>query len=169
MSSSADLIKAIRLGRLKDVVKILDAGVPVELNDGQGDPGLPMAIACFMGHADIVRELALRGAKVNFQDNKDPTSPLSMALRGKRTDVIKVLVELGVTVPPDVDTGLTEQELQLAQWKAQHFGITTTESGKVKMPEFEEIQMTGLVGTDTDVLDAEMRRAIAEMDVKRKQ
>ena len=90
--STDDLIKAIRTGRLKDVVQILDAGTAVELDDGQGDPGLPLAIACFMGHADIVRELALRGAKINFKDNSTPTSPLSMALRGKKTEVIKVLI-----------------------------------------------------------------------------
>ena len=166
--STDDLIKAIRTGRLKDVVQILDAGTAVELDDGQGDPGLPLAIACFMGHADIVRELALRGAKINFKDNSTPTSPLSMALRGKKTEVIKVLIELGVDIPPSVDVGLTPQELQMARWRAQHFGMKTTDAGNVQLPELEEIQMTSLVGTDTDILDAEMRKAIAGMELKRK-
>ena len=48
----------------------------VELDDGQGDPGLPLGIACFMGFVDIVRELAKRGAKVNLPDNSVQTSPL---------------------------------------------------------------------------------------------
>lgn len=38
----------------------------VELADGQGDPGLPMGIACFMGFVDIVRELVKRGGRVDF-------------------------------------------------------------------------------------------------------
>lgn len=169
MSSSVDdLIKAIRAGRLKDVVKVLDSGALVALDGGQGDSGLPLAIACFMGHADIVRELALRGAKINFKNNSDPASPLSMALRGKKTEVVKVLIELGVDIPPNTDVGLTSQELQMARWKAQHFGIRTTDTGGVQLPELEEIQMTSLVGTDTDILDAEMRKAIAEMEIKRK-
>ena len=58
MSLSNDLMKAIRSGNLRKVVAALDAGAPVELDDGKGDPGLPLAIACFMGHAEIVRELA---------------------------------------------------------------------------------------------------------------
>ncbi|MBP7525991.1 MAG: hypothetical protein KA779_14600, partial [Propionivibrio sp.] len=65
MTQAADLIKAIRTGKLSEVIAALDAGAQVELHDGQGDPGLPLAIACFMGHAEIVRELAIRGAKVN--------------------------------------------------------------------------------------------------------
>ena len=165
MSPPTDLVKAIRTGKLSEVVAALDGGAQVELNDGQGDPGLPLAMACFMGHAEIVRELAIRGAKVNFADNRDPTSPLSMALRGKRTEVIKVLIELGTEVPPDVQTGLTDQELMLAKWKAQHFGADTSGStvDGVELLVIEEIKMVGCYGTDTGVLDAEMRRAIQEM------
>ena len=57
MSPPADLIKAIRTGLLSEVIAALDAGAPVELDDGKGDPGLPLAMACFTGHAEIVREL----------------------------------------------------------------------------------------------------------------
>ena len=99
MSLLTDLIKAIRGGNLREVVAALDAGAPVELHDGKGDPGLPLAIACFMGHAEIVRELVMRGAKVNLEDNTAPISPLSMAQRGWRTEVINVLIELGAEVP----------------------------------------------------------------------
>ncbi len=165
MSPPADLIKAIRTGLLSEVVAALDAGAQVELHDGQGDPGLPMAIACFMGHAEIVRELALRGAKVNSTDNREPTSPLSMAIRGSRTEVIKVLIELGTDVPPDVKTGLTEQEMMLAKWKAQHFGASAAEAAQsgAALPVVEEIEMVSCYGTDTGVLDAEMRRAVQDM------
>ena len=44
MPQSADLIKAIRTGKLSEVIAALDAGAEVELHDGQGDPGLPLAI-----------------------------------------------------------------------------------------------------------------------------
>ena len=166
MAPPVDLIKAIRTGKLSEVVAALDAGAAVELHDGQGDPGLPLAIACFMGHAEIVRELAIRGAKVNFDDNRDPTSPLSMAVRGGKPEVGKVLIEFGAVVPPGMQTGLNDQELMLAKWKAQHFGASQgARSGDV-LPEIEEINVVGCYGTDTGVLDAELRRAVETMDKK---
>ena len=108
MNTGIDLLKAIRSGRLQEVRAVLDAGAPVELIDGRGDPGLPLGVACFMGYADIVRELVGRGAKVNTPDNAQPTSPLSMAVRGNRSEVIKTLIELGAEVPQGMKTGLTE-------------------------------------------------------------
>lgn len=169
MPPPPDLIKAIRTGRLADVVAALDAGASVELNDGQGDPGLPLAMACFMGFPEIVRELILRGAKVNFPDNRAPTSPLSMALRGKRTEVVKVLIEHGAEVPPDMPTGLTEQELLLARWRAHHFAAATASSTPRSPLEIvEEIQLDGgCYGTDTALLEAEVIRAAREMGKKK--
>ncbi len=168
VSAPVDLIKAIRTGKLSEVIAALDAGAHIELHDGQGDPGLPLAIACFMGHSEIVRELVIRGAKVNFENNMDPTSPLSMAVRGGKPEVVKVLIEFGAVVPPGMQTGLNDQELMLAKWKAQHFGAsqTTQQSGN-SLPEIEEITVVGgCYGTDTGVLDAELRRAIETMDKK---
>ena len=121
-----------------------------------------------MGHAEIVRELVLRGAKINFKDNREPTSPLSMALRGAKTEVIKVLIELGAEIPDGVDTGLTDQELMLARWKAQHFGASTAANGeKIDTPVVEEIQMVGCYGTDTSVLEADVMRYARELDSKK--
>lgn len=167
MSPPVDLVKAIRSGRLSEVIAALDAGAQVELHDGQGDPGLPLAMACFMGFSEIVRELVIRGAKVNFADNRAPTSPLSMALRGNKTEVIKVLIELGAELPPDVQTGLTEQELMLAKWKAQHFGASTASATGNAAHPIEEIQMVSCYGTDTGVLEADVMRAAREMDSKK--
>jgi len=162
-----DLIKAIRTGLLSEVIAALDAGAQVELHDGKGDPGLPLAMACFMGYAEIVRELILRGAKVNFADNREPTSPLAMALRGGRSEVVKVLIEFGGEVPPGVETGLNDQELMLARWKAQHFGASGTDQTGQDLPVIEEIKMVGCYGTDTGVLEADIRRFVREMDSKK--
>lgn len=169
MTSPLDLIKAIRTGRLADVVAALDAGASVELNDGQGEPGLPLAIACFMGFPEIVRELIIRGAKINFPDNRTPASPLSMALRGGQTEVVKVLIEFGAEVPPDTPTGLSDQELKLARWKAQHFGTATSGSAiRSPLEIVEEIQLTGgCYGTDTAVLEAEVLRTARNMSPKK--
>ena len=168
MSSPPDLIKAIRTGLLSNVIAALDGGAEVELHDGQGEPGLPLAMACFMGHADIVRELVIRGAKVNFADNREATSPLSMALRGGKTEVVKVLIELGAEIPPGVHTGLSDQELTIARWKAQHFGASVSAASKagIDFSDVEEIHMVSCYGTDTGVLDAEMRRAVADTSKK---
>jgi len=159
MTSPLDLIKAIRSGRLVDVRAVLDAGVPVELSDGPGDPGLPMGIACFMGFADIVRELAARGANVNLPDNSLPTSPLSMAIRGSRTEVVRTLVELGAIVPVGMKCGLTDQEIILAQWKAQRSGHIAPRQDS---PDVEEINVGSCFGTDTQVLEADVLRAARE-------
>lgn len=168
MNAPPDLIRAIRTGHLSEVLAALDAGAQIELNDGKGDPGLPLGIACFMGHVEIVRELVKRGAKANLPDNLAPTSPLSLAIRGGKTEVVRALIELGAEIPPGTQTGLTEHEMTLARWKAQHNAANAAQSGQTMedLPVFEEIEMVRCFGTDTGVLDAEMIRAAREMGKK---
>ncbi len=112
------------------------------------------------------RELVSRGAKVNTPDQ--PTSPLSMAIRGGRSEVVKVLIELGAAIPPGMKTGLTEQEIMIARWKGHQYGASTSQPAERgnEQPVFEEIEMTRCYGTDTAVLDADMIRAAREMDKK---
>ena len=170
MNAAIDLLKAIRSGRLQEVQAVLNAGAPVELRDGRGDPGLPLGVACFMGYVDIVRELVRRGARANCPDNSLPTSPLSMAIRGKRTEVVKALIELGAEVPPGMNTGLSEQEMMVARWRGQHYDAINAghhHPGQ-EPPAFEEIELISCYGTDTAVLDADMIRAAREMDRKHK-
>ncbi len=167
MDTPPDLIKAIRTGRLSEVVAALESGAQLELDDGKGDPGLPLAIACFMGHAEIVRELAIRGAKINFNDNTLPTSPLSMAVRAGRTEVIKVLIEHGAVVPSGMATGLRDDELMLARWKAQHSDVAHASFPIGDDTVIEEIHVGRCYGTDTGILDAEMRRAVDEVTRKK--
>lgn len=160
MTSPLDLLKAIRSGRLQDVRAVFESGVTLETESGQGEPGLPMGIACFLGHVDIVRELVGRGAKVNLPDNAQPTSPLSMAVRGGRTEVVRALLELGAILPEGMQTGLSEREVTVAQWIAFRDGHVN-ESGQTaeQVPVVEEIQVGRLSNVDTQVLEAEMLRA----------
>jgi hypothetical protein len=158
------LIKAIRAGKLADVKAAIDSGEPVELHDGNGEPGLAMGIACFMGHADIVRELVQRGAHVNLPDNRLPTSPLSMAIRGKRIEVVRALLELGAVLPEGMECGLNENEIMIACWKAQRAGLSgQDELAPTDLPNIEEIDMTGCAGTDTMVLEADAMRIAKNM------
>lgn len=157
MASQLLLIKAIRSGKLDEVLAAIDAGAPVHRPDDNGEPGLPMGIACFMGFADIVRTLAGRGALVNAGDNTCPTSPLQMAVRGKRKEVVRTLLELGADLPPGLDTGLSEQEITVAQWV-----FLRNNPGAEVSPEtplVEEIDVGRCAGTDTQVLEADVIRA----------
>ncbi len=165
MSGQLMLIKAIRGGNLAEVRAALDAGASVELNDGQGDPGLPLGVACFMGFVDIVRELVSRGAKINLTDNSLPTSPLSMAMRGGRTEVIRTLIELGANLPDGMQTGLNEHEITLAQLKAIRSGFSTPKDSEsaAQAQDFEEIEVLRCAGTDTQVLEADVLRAARDM------
>jgi uncharacterized protein len=160
MATHLDLLKAVRAGRLQDVIQALDSGA--ELDDPQdGEPGLLLGMACFLGHADIVTELVKRGAQVNLTDNTLPTSPLSMAVRGKRNEVVRTLIQLGVQVPDGMVTGLSEHEIMLAKWIAFRDGYS--QEGAPNEPVFDEIVLLGRSDTDTQVLEAEALRAIEAM------
>ncbi len=165
MSSPVDLVKAVRSGNVVEVLAALDAGASPELTDGNGVPGLPLGIACFMGFPDIVRELVKAGAKVNLPDNNEPISPLMMAIRGGKTDVVKLLIQLGASVPSGMKTGLTDEEVRAAQEagkprKAADYGIPADTI-------IEEIVMPKAFGTDTVSLEADVLRAAREMAEKK--
>lgn len=168
MSSPADLIKAVRSGYLVEVLAALDAGATVELNDGQGVPGLPLGIACFMGYTDIVRELVKRGAHANIADNREPVSPLSMAVRGGKTEVVRLLVELGAEVPAGMTTGLSEEELAAARKAAEARKLPPARTLHDELDVIEEIIMPRAFGTDTTVLEADAMRAVKDSEAKKK-
>lgn len=166
MSSGVDLVKAVRSGNVVEVLAALDAGASAELTDGNGVPGLPLGVACFMGFPDIVRELVKAGAKVNLPDNNEPISPLMMAIRGKRTEVVKLLIQLGAIVPPGMNTGLTDEELKAAQ-QANAKPATPLPAGIPADTIIEEIVMPRAFGTDTVSLEADVLRAAREMAEKK--
>ncbi len=165
MPDSISLIKAIRAGNLEQVRTLLEAGVPAEFDDGQGDPGLPLGMACFLGHGDIARELIAHGAQVNRPDNLAPTSPLSMAIRARKLQVVQLLLELGAELPEGADTGLSEPEVMMAQLKAIRNGYSRPKDSEEasQAENFEEILVQGFSGVDTQVLEAEVIQAAREL------
>ncbi len=170
MSNPLALLKAIRAGRLEEVRALLVAGTPPEFDDGQGDPGLPLGMACFMGFNDIARELIERGARVNRPDNRQPTSPLAMAIKGKKPQTVQLLLEMGADLPDGMETGLTGPEVMMAQLKAIRNGYSQpkTREQATQAENYEEIQVSGYSGLDTQVLEADVIRAAQEMALKHK-
>ena len=163
MPSQDDLVKSIRSGKLHAVRAMLDAGAPIDVVDGKGQPGLPLAMACFLGHTEIVHELVLRGAKVNLADNSAPISPLSMALRGQKRDVVRLLIELGATVPESMLGALDESEQALVRSKLKPASASRMRSSSA----IEEIDMVGCYGTDTVTLEADVMRIAREMTARK--
>lgn len=157
MIPQSDLLTAIRSGRLDAVRAALNSGQTL---DGEGQPGLAMGMACFFGHVPIVRELVMRGAQVNLPDNRAPTSPLTMAVRGNKVEVVRALIELGAEVPDGMKVGLTPQEISVAQWIAFRDGKAKPRADMPQPdgPVVEEIQFKGLRHVDTQILEADMLR-----------
>ena len=111
-----DLARAARSGRLEAVQALLESGLgreqPAEL-------GLGLAMACFLGHRDIVRELVKRGAPLNLPPALAEASPLVMAIKGGQKKTTRLLISLGAKVPAGLDTGLTPEEYEEALAKAR--------------------------------------------------
>lgn len=165
MTQQLALLKAIRTGKLEEVRALLDAGATPEFDDGQGDPGLPLGMACFMGFTEIARELIARGAQVNRADNRQPTSPLSMAIKAKKPQTVLLLLEMGAELPEGMQTGLSAPEEMMAQLKAIRNGFTKPKSKEEasQAENYEEIEVSGYSGLDTQVLEADVIRAAQEM------
>ena len=102
MSMHSALRRAIEKGNLQAVIAALDHGAVIEETDMHGDPGLPMRIACFKGHADIVRELIKRGADIHAPNAQGAGGPIRMASRGQHTHIVELLLAHGAEVPEDV-------------------------------------------------------------------
>lgn len=165
MSNQLALLKAIRAGKLEEVRALLDAGATPEFDDGQGDPGLPLGMACFMGFTEIARELIDRGAQVNRADNRQPTSPLSMAIKARKPQTVQLLLERGAELPEGMETGLTAPEVMMAQLKAIRNGYSKpkTKEEATQAENYEEIQVSGYSGLDTQVLEADVIQAAQAM------
>lgn len=92
------LMDLARQGATERLVAYLDAGAPANLTDPAGNTLL--MLAAYHGHADLVRELASRGADVDRVNDRGQ-SPLAGAIFKGEPDVVAALVEHGA----DPDAG----------------------------------------------------------------
>lgn len=102
MSNVGVLQEAIERGCLESVLLALDCGADVEEPDVHGCPGLPLRLACFYGHVEIVQELLRRGARLDSSNAQGPGAPLRMAKRGGHDRIVALLMAHGAESPPDV-------------------------------------------------------------------
>nr|MBL8412171.1 ankyrin repeat domain-containing protein [Dechloromonas sp.] len=97
--TSSDLRQAVERGDLQALRLALDAGGDIEEADIHGDPGLPLRIACFAGHLDIVHELISRGARIDAPNDLGAGGPMRAALRGGHDAIVKLLAAYGAKTP----------------------------------------------------------------------
>jgi ankyrin repeat protein len=92
------LLDLARSGNAADLLGYIDAGVPVDLTDAQGNTLL--MLAAYHGHAATVRELAARGAAVDRPNDRGQT-PLAGAIFKGEVEVVEALLASGA----DPDAG----------------------------------------------------------------
>ena len=80
----------------------LDHGANIEEADIHGDSGLPLRIACFKGHIDIIRELIRRGADIHAPNAQGAGGPIRMAHRGGHHKIVEFLLAHGAELPTDL-------------------------------------------------------------------
>ncbi len=135
MRPTDQLIAALRAGDPAAVNAALEAGADPNLADNIGIPGLPLRIAAYNGHLDIIRSLVSRGAEVNLprSDNR-AESLLAVARRGGKKDAVRLLVELGTEIPAGLDIGLTLAEKLAAQGIANRAGREAARAASAAPP-----------------------------------
>lgn len=84
------LLDAAESGNVAEVTRLLDAGVPVDATDDEGETALIEASE--EGHTEVVRLLLQRGASVNLAD-RDGETALHEAAEEGRTEVVRLLLD----------------------------------------------------------------------------
>ncbi|WP_122261813.1 ankyrin repeat domain-containing protein [Ornithinimicrobium cerasi] len=102
------LFDMARQGRTAQLAAYVDAGAPVDLADPAGNTLL--MLAAYHGHADLVHELARRGADVDRLNDRHQ-SPLAGAVFKAEPDVVAALLGLGAD--PDAGTPTARDTAQL--------------------------------------------------------
>src|SRR3954447_22198999 len=111
--SANALHAAVRAGNLKEVTRLLDAGVDVNSPDDLG--GTPLLTACWSGHAPIVSLLLSRGANVNAIHREAGASALQYAVLKGRPDLVELLLRAGADVARRYRGGQTVLHLAAAR------------------------------------------------------
>ncbi|SOC57868.1 ankyrin repeat domain-containing protein [Ornithinimicrobium cerasi] len=102
------LFDMARQGRTAQLAAYVDAGAPVDLADPAGNTLL--MLAAYHGHADLVQELARRGADVDRLNDRRQ-SPLAGAVFKGEPQVVAALLGLGAD--PDAGTPTARDTAQL--------------------------------------------------------
>lgn len=87
-----------REGRGGELSEFVERGLPVDVQDGEGNSLL--MLAAYHGHLGTVRELIALGADVDLRNDRDQ-SPIAGALFKGEDDVVRLLREAGA----DLDAG----------------------------------------------------------------
>lgn len=96
------LRRAIERGNLQAVLTALEHGANIEEPDMHGDTGLPLRIACFKGHFEIVEELIRRGADIHAPNGQGIGGPIRMAAKANHHAIVNLLMLHGAELPADV-------------------------------------------------------------------
>jgi L-ascorbate metabolism protein UlaG (beta-lactamase superfamily) len=94
--AAAEIHKAAKDGDFETVKKLLEVD-PNLLNTGNRLQQTPLLMASFGGHADIVRFLIEKGARIDQPDSFGAT-PLHMAVLGGQAEIVELLIAKGADV-----------------------------------------------------------------------
>jgi ankyrin repeat protein len=92
-----ELLEAARRGELARVKELLAMGANIEAQTRHGIT--PLYYAAWSGHAEVVRYLASRGAKLDVSDTFYKMPAYAAALNKGRTEAVKALIEAGLKDP----------------------------------------------------------------------
>lgn len=98
------LFDLAREGQTERLAAYVDAGAPANLTDPAGNTLL--MLAAYHGHANLVRELAARGADVDRLNDRGQSPMAGAVFKGDDT-VVATLLELGAD--PDAGTPTARQ------------------------------------------------------------
>ncbi|MFE4690500.1 ankyrin repeat domain-containing protein [Streptomyces sp. NPDC056749] len=101
-----------RQGRTEELLEFFDHGLPVDVQDREGNTAL--MLAAYHGHTETVRALIGRGADVDLRNARDQ-SPVAGALFKGEDAIVGALVDAGA----DLDAGTPS-----ARATAEMFGRT---------------------------------------------
>lgn len=87
-----------REGMTEELVGFVDHGLPVDVQDADGNA--PLMLAAYHGHAETVRTLIARGADVDLRNNRNQ-APVAGALFKGEDEVVRLLLDAGA----DLDAG----------------------------------------------------------------
>lgn len=87
-----------REGKLAELVEFLDHGLPLDVQDSEGNTLL--MLAAYKGQLETVVALINRGADVNIRNGRDQ-SPIAGALFKGEDSIVEILVAAGA----DLDAG----------------------------------------------------------------